>query len=187
MRKAGESGTWNVYGEEPLPEKSWSHLTLTDDGHVIRLYVDGKLGNEENSTDVAPPLTEAEGPLTIGCGIQYGAFRYFKGRIDEVRVYDRALDAGEVAADTEAPIQTPKHGPVAAYRFDEGEGTTVEDLTGDGHTATIEGAEWTTNGKYGGALEFDGTKSCVSIPDDERPAGEQETYPGGLGAPGRLR
>lgn len=43
----------------------------------------------------------------------------------------------------EGPLQTPKHGPVAAYSFDEGEGTTVEDVTGDGHTAMIEGAEWT--------------------------------------------
>lgn len=166
VRKAGEEGTWGVEGEEPLPEKAWSHLTLTDDGHVIRLYVDGKLGNEEVSTDVAPPLTEAEGPLTIGCGIKYGAYRHFKGRIDEVRVYDRALDAGEVASDTETPIQTPRRGPVAAYGFDEGEGTTVEDLTGDGHTATIHDAEWTTRGKYGGAMEFDSSKeSYLSVPD----------------------
>ena len=167
VRKAGESGTWNVYGEEPLPEKSWSHLTLTDDGHVIRLYVDGVLGKEENSTDIAPPLTEAEGPLTIGCGIQYGAFKYFKGRIDEVRVYNRALNASEVATDTETPIETPKLGPVAAYSFDEGSGTTVADTTGHGHTATIEGAEWTNHGRYGGALAFNGTSSCVSIPDSE--------------------
>ena len=41
----------------------------------------------------------------------------------------------------EAPIQTPKTGPVAAYSFDKVEaGPTVEDITGDGHTATIEGA-----------------------------------------------
>ena len=67
----------------------------------------------------------------------------FKGRIDEVRIYNRALSAGEIGADAGAPIQTPQQGPIAAYSFDEGEGETVEDLTGNGHTATIHGAAWT--------------------------------------------
>jgi Concanavalin A-like lectin/glucanases superfamily len=35
-------------------------------------------------------------PLTIGCDALYG--NYFKGRIDEVRIYDRALDPSEVLA-----------------------------------------------------------------------------------------
>jgi hypothetical protein len=164
VRRGGESGFRGVYGEEPLPERSWSQLTLTDDGSKLRLYVDGKLGVEERSTDVAPPLTEAEGPLEIGCGA-FGA--HFRGRIDEVRIYDRALTTGEVGSDMEAPIETPKQGPVAAYSFDEGTGSTVSDVTGDGHTATIEDGEWTTHGKYGSAINFDGHGGdrCVSVPD----------------------
>ncbi len=55
-------------------------------------------------------------------------------------------------------------GPVAAYSFDEGEGGTLEDVTGNGHDGTIEGAEW-TNGRYGTALKFDGEEDCVAIPE----------------------
>jgi Concanavalin A-like lectin/glucanases superfamily len=55
--------------------------------------------------------------------------------------------------------------PIAAYSFDEGEGESAEDLTGNGHTATLEGAEWSTHGRYGGALEFDGEDDVVKIPD----------------------
>ena len=55
-------------------------------------------------------------------------------------------------------------GPVAAYGFDEGEGSTVQDLTGDGNEGTVEGAEW-TKGRYGDALSFNGTSSCVSVPN----------------------
>src|SRR6201999_3656572 len=93
-------------------------------------------------------------------------FDYLDGRIDEVRIYDRALNAAEVGADMEAPIVTPKQGPVAAYAFDEGEGETVEDVTGDGHTATIDDGEW-TRGRYGGGIGFDGKggNECVSVPD----------------------
>src|SRR5271156_7025701 len=53
--------------------------------------------------------------------------------------------------------------PVAAYSFDAGEGSTAEDVTGDGHEGTIEGATW-TNGRYGGALSFDGSGECVTVP-----------------------
>src|ERR1700753_2148893 len=47
-------------------------------------------------------------------------------------------------------------GPVAEYSFDQdpGEGTIVEDLSGSGNTATIEGAEWVPGGRYVGALRF---------------------------------
>ena len=40
-------------------------------------------------------------------------------------------------------------GLVAAYSFNEGTGTTVADLSGNGNTGTISGATWTSTGKYG--------------------------------------
>jgi hypothetical protein len=40
------------------------------------------------------------------------------------------------------PASAASYAPVAAWSFDEGEGTTTEDFTGDGHTGTVEGAEW---------------------------------------------
>ena len=84
-----------------------------------------------------------------------------------MRVYERALDAGEVAADKGAPIQTPATGPIAAYSFDEGEGKTLHDMTGTAHDGAIEGAAW-ARGKYGGALEFDGeAEDLVTIPGTE--------------------
>lgn len=66
-----------------------------------------------------------------------------------------------------APAALATVGPVAAYSFDEGEGTTLEDVTGSGHNGEIESAEWTDRGKYGGALEFDGKDDCVTVPDAE--------------------
>lgn len=54
-------------------------------------------------------------------------------------------------------------GLVAAYSFDEGTGTTVTDGSGNGNNGTIGGATWTTSGKYGNALVFDGTSSLVTV------------------------
>ena len=56
-------------------------------------------------------------------------------------------------------------GLVAAYSLDAGSGATVADATGRGHGGTISGALWSTAGKYGGALSFDGVNDWVTIAD----------------------
>ena len=56
-------------------------------------------------------------------------------------------------------------GLVAAYAFDEESGTTVTDASGNGNNGTISKATWSTSGKYGDALQFNGTNALVSIPD----------------------
>src|SRR3954470_14510966 len=53
--------------------------------------------------------------------------------------------------------------PIAAYSFDEGSGTSLGDATGNGRTGAIVGATWTT-GKFGSALNFNGTTSRVDLP-----------------------
>ena len=59
----------------------------------------------------------------------------------------------------------PAPGLVAAYSFDAGSGSTLADESGSGNSGTISGATWTSNGKFGGALSFDGTNDWVEIAD----------------------
>jgi hypothetical protein len=55
---------------------------------------------------------------------------------------------------------------LAAYSFDQGSGTTLTDATGNGNNGSISDAVWSTSGKYGGAMQFNGASdSFVSIPD----------------------
>src|SRR5262245_928986 len=54
-------------------------------------------------------------------------------------------------------------GLVAAYSFNAGTGSTVTDVSGNNITGTIAGATWTTAGKYGSALTFNGTSSYVDL------------------------
>ena len=72
---------------------------------------------------------------------------------------------------TSPPRDTPAapSGLVAAYGFEEGSGTTVTDASGNGNTGTISGATWTTAGKFGNALSFNGTSSRVTIPEQQPP------------------
>jgi hypothetical protein len=146
----------DVEAEDPLTPKTWNHLALTYDGAAMRLYVNGELADTD---ETAPPAQASVGPLLLGGNDDE---EFFKGRLDEVRIYERALEAGEVGADRGAPIETPQAGPIAAYSFDAGEGEVAEDLAGE-HDGALEGAEW-TNGRYGGALYFDNEESCASVP-----------------------
>ena len=55
---------------------------------------------------------------------------------------------------------------VAYWTFDEGAGKTVEDMTGNGHDGEfVSNPEW-VEGKFGKALEFDGSSSYVKVADD---------------------
>ena len=54
---------------------------------------------------------------------------------------------------------------VAVYGFSEGTGTTVADLSGNGRTGTISSAVWTTAGRFGNALSFNGSNAWVTVAD----------------------
>ncbi|NOR79744.1 MAG: PKD domain-containing protein, partial [Methyloprofundus sp.] len=54
-------------------------------------------------------------------------------------------------------------GLVAAYGFDEDNGTTVIDTSGEGNHGIIEGAARITSGRYGKALKFDGLNDLVTV------------------------
>jgi YD repeat-containing protein len=145
-----------VTAKEALPTNTWSHVALTYDGEKIRIYVNGKL----ISTAAGGKVQTSSGALWIG-GNQFS--HYFKGTIDEVRLYNQALSEGQVGKDTETAIGLWPE-PVAALSFDEGSGSIAHD-SAHGHDATIHGAKWTKEGKYGSALEFNGESDYLSIPD----------------------
>jgi hypothetical protein len=59
----------------------------------------------------------------------------------------------------------PSNGLVAAYGFNEGGGTTVQDASGNRNNGTISGAQWVSGGRYGSALSFNGSNSIVTVAD----------------------
>jgi hypothetical protein len=148
-------------GAEPVGR--WTHLAVTYDGAAVRLYVNGV---EASSQPASGTIRRTTDPLWIGGNRPYG--EYFKGVIDEVRVYDRALSPGEVRGAMSTPIArddgplTP--GLVAAYAFDTGRGRTVTDDSGNGNTGAIRGARWTPTGRDGRGMRFDADGDVVRVP-----------------------
>ena len=72
-------------------------------------------------------------------------------------------------------------GLVAHWDFDEGEGTVLHDVTGNGNDGTVRGASWVRVGT-GGGLRFDGQDDTVE-PDSgaQTRSGRQplDRHPGG--------
>ena len=59
----------------------------------------------------------------------------------------------------------PPAGLVAAYAMDEASGNAVSDWSGNGLAGTVSGATRVAQGKFGGALSFDGVNDWVTVAD----------------------
>ncbi|MHC4644646.1 MAG: LamG domain-containing protein [Planctomycetota bacterium] len=87
-RHFADSNEGDVYCDE------WVHLAGTYDGATAKLYVNGQVVGTAEVNSI--PLSQD----TAGLGIANRSDaddRPFRGAVDEVRVYDRALSAAEVA------------------------------------------------------------------------------------------
>ena len=95
---------WVADGHVQLHSKSldqvdgWTPVLQTWDGKTLKLYMNGVM---DAQTKVAGPLATGDSPVIIG---KLGVYA-FKGSMDDVRIYNRALSDDEVKAlyDLEKP------------------------------------------------------------------------------------
>jgi hypothetical protein len=84
----------------PVPADQWHHVFATYDGSGkasgAKIYLDGRAIEMTVGVDKLTETIRAEVPLQVGSRTP-GKSR-FKGRIDDVRVYDRVLSADEIAS-----------------------------------------------------------------------------------------
>ena len=135
----------------------WNTIARQGDRFFAGGYTGGFLLEWDPAKPWIPTVAAGGYAGTIGWGYTGVEHYHFKGMIDDVRIYGRALSLEELAA-------PPSEGLVAYWRFDQGEGTRAPDASGTGNDGEIRGATW-TDGKSAKALLFDGEDDSVSIPD----------------------
>jgi hypothetical protein len=94
-----------------LTSGRWYHLayTVDDATKTQALYVNGLLVASGNLTKL--PGYDGQ-PLLIGCDGNFGQLRSFlQGRVDEITIYNRALDYTEIMAIYNAGPAGKKTGP----------------------------------------------------------------------------
>jgi Concanavalin A-like lectin/glucanases superfamily len=173
-----------------LPLNTWSHVATTYDGSHMRVFVNGVLVHSTSRNGVIEP---SGAPLRIGGNSVWG--EYFKGAIDELRLYNIALTEREIQADMlrsltwQSAPPVPSDSLVAAYAFDDQHGEVLFDSSGHGNHGVMIGPigpirtlirddlghfqeamisgpiGWI--GTHGSALRFDGVDDYVAIPSSE--------------------
>jgi len=88
-----------LFGTGALTTNTWTHLAGTYDGATLRLHVNGVQVSSRAQTG---PIAVSTNPLQIGGDTIYG--QYFQGKIDEIRIYNRALSPTQIQSDMNTPI-----------------------------------------------------------------------------------
>ena len=132
-----------VLGTTPLAIGTWYHVAATYDGSTWRLYRNGVLDAElavgraaASASDVAVSLGSALTSTNVAAG-------FFDGRVDEVRVWNVARTATEIASTLNARLTSPTAGLVARWSLDEGTGTAIQSTAGTALNGTLTGTGWT--------------------------------------------
>lgn len=109
----------------------WQHLALTCDGSNYRLYVNGVFAGVK---EIATGPTAFAQEITWLTG-QY--WRNAKAMINEARIWSTCRTESQIQ-NTMLSTSPKSPGLEAYWKFDEGEGNTFKDYTGNGYTLTTE-------------------------------------------------
>jgi hypothetical protein len=97
MKNGDQTLTGGVFDDYAM-EENWTHLVWTCDGQAMYLYVNGvqKGMNEIKSDD---SIVSSESNMRIGCANDINSTTsLFKGKMDELRIYDVGLNAADIKA-----------------------------------------------------------------------------------------
>jgi len=83
-------GNINFSGGMPLNSATWYHIVTTYDGTTAKIFLNGAM---DSSTTLTGTVNASGANLQIGSYVNAG---YFEGIIDEVRIYNKALNLSEV-------------------------------------------------------------------------------------------
>ena len=90
------SNTSLLSGKTEVASKTWHHVAIVRGGGSVKVYLDGQT-KPEIAADNLPAPVKGPGWLSIGGRGTGTGTSGFEGKIDEVAIYDRALDADEIA------------------------------------------------------------------------------------------
>ncbi|MFI6434367.1 LamG-like jellyroll fold domain-containing protein [Streptomyces sp. NPDC050759] len=150
-----------------VPLKAWTHLSgvYNSVDRTISLYVNGRLQGAPVALPSTSDATVSDGTLQFGrAGFTPGSYvNYWRGRIDEVAVWQRALTDDGIA--TEDQLLDANDAPsvelMGAWNPDGASGSTLADTTsGYGRALTLSGGA----SLDGQALVLNGTDGAATSP-----------------------
>lgn len=157
----GSGSTGAIRGDYLISDDKWHLVTGVRNNNVFSLYIDGVFvrsvsGSIGDTTDMNNPWYLATSDTSA----------YFRGQIDDVRLYNRALSISEIR--TLAGLPPPPPNLVGHWKLDETSGTMAYNSAGADIGSMINGLSATNDsvpGRVDRALDFDGTNDFICLDD----------------------
>ncbi|MBB5034020.1 hypothetical protein HNQ65_003611 [Prosthecobacter vanneervenii] len=179
--QAGVSGitagqNYPIIGSTVIQNDTWYHAAVTYDTstYTWNLYLNGVLDATFTNPTGAAPRNDSIQHFGIGTAMTStgAAAGWFQGVIDEVRVWNIARTATQIAASKSSEITTATTGLLARYGLNEGTGTSVSNTVGTAGAPTgtltnspmwINGAPFNTNVAPTAALTAPATGTTATV------------------------
>ncbi len=160
--------------DNALTFNSWQHVAVTWNGNIttasaVHIYVNGKEASYATTTNGASRVTDASSTFYIGNAST--SDRTIDGALDEVKVFNYARSPSQIAYDYN------QGKPVAHWKMDECQGTTINDSSGNSFTGTLTNTTPGTcttsgawfngvTGKRNYSVDLDGSDDYITISDN---------------------
>ena len=113
----------NAYGvritaNTAIPAETWSHIAVTRSGSDLTMYING--------------VEDATGIYRGSLAIKYlgkGYRGFFKGMMDEVRIWDIARSGAEINTNFDKNVAPDTQGLIGYWSFDGGDQTVIDTST----------------------------------------------------------
>ena len=118
-----------------IPLNEWHFVAVSWDGETIRFYLNGE---EDGNHSYAGPLPLNDEPLYIGVDFP-GGDEYWHGMIDEVRIWNIALEHKFIRVAMNGRAVPQSYALVGHWAFEEGSGSIAEDWSAYANHGTLVG------------------------------------------------
>ncbi|WP_432671334.1 LamG-like jellyroll fold domain-containing protein [Flavobacterium sp. SM2513] len=173
---AGNGAFGDVTSVATVTDGAWHHVAVTYNGSNAVIYIDGTLDKTITGTGI---LNTSTYQVALGANLQ-NTGRTYNGNMDEVRIWNIARTASQIAQSKNCELQGSETGLLAYYKFNQGSAgvynagiTTLTDATGNGHNGTLTYFAL-TNAFYSNWLGGSPVTSGVSVP--AAPSVSAQTY-----------
>jgi len=147
------SGNWPEMSSSFSPQiETWYHILITTDNGSSKIYINGSL-DEESSVSISGLTANGNNTrnLELGAKKSYSSNpQYFiNGSLDDVAIWNKSIPSSEVNAiynhvnlSSNTSGYNSAGNLVCYWRFNEGQGSTANDLSSNNNNAVINGASW---------------------------------------------
>ena len=140
------NGTDVLTSNSYVPWNTWTHIAVVfkenDGADQTKIYINGIL---DKTGDITYNAANGGENLRLGFLQGNGLETYFKGGLDEVRIWEGERTSTQIIIYRSREVEGTETGLLAYYQFDEGEPgldnmalTSVVDKTGNGNTGTVQ-------------------------------------------------